>query len=61
VISDQEAPNGYTIGTGRRAKAEVERGRLDALPREDVQAVAAHKIGQGLNLNSRAQFGGRSP
>jgi heat shock protein HtpX len=49
LVSDQEALNAYTIGTGRRAKVVFMRGLLEQLPREEVRAIAAHEIGHVVN------------
>ncbi len=49
LISEDGAPNAFTMGTGRHTKISFTTGLLRLLPREQVRGVAAHEIGHVVN------------
>jgi heat shock protein HtpX len=49
LVSDQNALNAYTTGSGDHAKMVLYTRLIHELPREQVRAVAAHELGHILN------------
>lgn len=49
MISDSEAPNAFTVGTGNGTRLLFTTGLLDRLPQREVRAVAAHELGHAIN------------